>query len=121
MRNSELQKLLSQYPGDYDVCLDSAYPWDTQIKLVDPYFFIDNDNGQIELSVSEKDEVSFWHLIKDTPEENRMCLCKKNLISPVTVGIYTTPKKVWLEYTTLKEIPYEEFKYWAYLPAIDCI
>ena len=121
MNNNELQKLLSQYPGNYDVSVDSAYPWATQIKLVDPYFFVDADNGQIEISIAEEDQISFWHLLKDVPEAKRMCLCKKNTISPVEICIYTEIKKVWLKYASLEELPYETFKYWAYLPPIDCI
>lgn len=120
MKNSELQKILNNFPDNYEVFIDAAFPWEEQMYLINPYLFIDTDTGQIEISVSEEGIKSFWCVNNKLPKANKVCLCKENIVSPIKICIYNNIENVWIDYNTFEKIQYEKIKYWAYIPMVDC-
>lgn len=69
MVNKEFQGILSQYPDDYEICIDNVFGWeDISIhNLVDPHLYINTDIGQIEIEPSDGYR-NPWHKIHSDKE-----------------------------------------------------
>lgn len=120
MKSKDLQKVLKEYPEDYEICIDTSFPWEEHPHLVDPHLFIDNATGQIEISTPIEEIKSFWNTNNELPKANKVCLCKETTISPIKICSYNDSENIWIEYNTFEKIQYEKIKYWAYIPEIDC-
>lgn len=53
MTNKEFQDILSQYDGDYIICMNKAFGYDSEPNLVVPHLYINTDIGQIEIEPDE--------------------------------------------------------------------